>query len=389
MSTDVTVGSTVTLVTTFSPQGGGGAVILSSLIDPLADRGVNVRWVWFGEEVPGHEGRIGPSLTGGPVLSDVVRATVMWITPAKSRAISATVDNLLALVSGPFWVVGHYEGILLARELAVRGEGIHLTIHDDPTHGLAQRSRRYRHLQRAISTRTLDAMCTAQSVDVVSEGMRRHYIDRFGIDSIVTHRWLPEDWELPTPQKAYDPLSMPLRIGHVGSIYAIDDIRALARAVQQLIAGGTPAQLVMIAPSGPVARFLAKYFGELVEIHRPIPEPEVLAVLRTCTMAYAAYPFAKQYRTFRRTSLPTKITTYLQAPLPILARTPADSTLVDFVQRTGTGTLVQGTSIESLRSAIRSLMTTSIPACRYREARDHFFGNANLDRLTSALSGTV
>ncbi len=45
------------------------------------------------------------------------------------------------------------------------------------------------------------------------------------------------------------------------------------------------------------------------------------------------YPAGGKYQLFRRTSLPIKVSTYVQAQRPIFAHTPADSTLACVVTK--------------------------------------------------------
>ncbi|MGH3849407.1 MAG: hypothetical protein ACRDRT_06855, partial [Pseudonocardiaceae bacterium] len=294
------------------------------------------------------------------------------------------VDNLVATAPSPYWVVGHFEGILIAKELATRGNQVHLSIHDDPAQGLARRSRRYWHLQPLLASHTFDALRGAQTVDVVSEGMRQLYLDRYGIDSMVVHRWISDQSDLDVTSPRPPPMSSGCRIGHVGSVYAIDDIRMLAEAIVTVNNNHPGASLIMIAPSQKVSRFLIKHFPQIATLVPPLPEPEVLSILKTCNITFAAYPFSERYTVFRQSSLPTKLSTYLQAGIPILARTPADSTLATFVTSTGTGTVVTERGADTLSSAIHALMNDTIPLSQFISARRQYFGDQNPTRLAAA-----
>lgn len=375
----------VTLVTTFAPGSGGGAVIVESLLEPLAERGIDVHWVWFGPRADAVGERLGENLVGGPILRDAVRAARMWAPRCSAPYVSHLVDELLAKTAAPYWVVGHYEGILIARELAARGVAVHLTIHDDPAGGLARRSRRYLHLLPLIEGRTFEALRTARSVDVVSEGMRRYYLQRCGVDSVVVHRWLPR--RPPSPDAPTARPSSRIVIGHIGSVYSLSDLTRLAEAVDRLGAEGEEARLLIIAPGREVeARLNCRHAGS-VEFREPMEEPEAARTLHTCSMLYAAYPFSRAYRTFRRTSLPTKVSTYVMARAPILAHTPGDSTLSHFVLSTGTGHVTTATDAVGLGAAVRTLASSPPRAATYDAARDLYFGERGPDRLAVALSG--
>lgn len=376
----------VTLVTTFRPGGSGGAVIIDSLLAPLAKRGVDVRWVWFGPLARAEGERLGENLVGGPILRDAVRAARIWAPGRSAREVSQVVDELLSKTAAPYWVVGHYDGVLIARELATRGVPVHLSVHDDPAGGLARRSRRYLHLLPLVAARTFEALCVARTVDVVSEGMRRFYLQRFGVDSMVVHRWLPPH---SSPSPELPPVRSPGRIdiGHIGSVYSLPDLTRLADAVARLRVEDQDARLMIIAPSREVEEQLNRRHANVVEFHKPMEEAEAARTLQGCTMLYAAYPFSRAYRTFRRTSLPTKVSTYVMARAPILAHTPNDSTLNHFVMSTGTGHVTTATNIASIGVAVRTLASSPPSPAAYDRARDMFFGDSGPDRLAVALSG--
>jgi hypothetical protein len=215
--------------------------------------------------------------------------------------------------------------------------------------------------------------------------MRTFYLQRYGVDSVVVHRWLPR-----RPPSAEAHAARPpgrIDIGHIGSVYSLSDFTRLADAVDRLREEDQDARLVIISPSRQLEARLNRRHAGVVELHEPMAEAEAERLLGACAMVYAAHPFSRGYRTFRRTSLPTKLSTYVMAGAPILAHAPSDSTVTHFVTATGTGEVTTATDAAGIAAAVRRLASSPAPApAVYDAARDTFFGESGPDRLAVALS---
>jgi len=64
-----------------------------------------------------------------------------------------------------------------------------------------------------------------------------------------------------------------------------------------------------------------------IEVAGHLDESEAIERLRRCFALYLNYPFGWRDRVLRRTSFPTKFSTYICAARPILVHAPPDSTI--------------------------------------------------------------
>jgi hypothetical protein len=87
-------------------------------------------------------------------------------------------------------ILAHNEGTLVPRVLMRRGARVHLTVQDDVPDGIFERSNRYRLLAPLARPTYQQTLKQARSVDVISEGMRRYYASRLGLQSVVVHRFI-------------------------------------------------------------------------------------------------------------------------------------------------------------------------------------------------------
>jgi hypothetical protein len=100
------------------------------------------------------------------------------------------------------------------------------------------------------------------------------------------------------------------------------------------------------------------------------------------------YPAGKKYQLFRRTSLPIKVSTYLQAQRPILAHAPGDSTLACVVGKYKVGQVSEsGDSEHELARDLDGLLEASIPRANYERARHELMGSTQVQQLGAALRG--
>jgi hypothetical protein len=221
----------VLLITPFLPNIGGGSVILRSLITPLKDKGIDVLWLYLNAkeiDFPGAN-RLGGPLMGGNLAKDIVNSLLLW-SGIRTKPLKILIDKIIALETDSYWVVGYNEGILISHELALKTNvPVHLTMHDELVHGVFSRSRRYRWLSGLAQKRFAEAMSSARSVDVVSEGMHRYYQKQLGIDSVIIHRYLPD---LPQVKSIRSDRNT-LIVGHIGSIYSEPEFRLFCQALQQ------------------------------------------------------------------------------------------------------------------------------------------------------------
>jgi hypothetical protein len=380
------------LFTDFSPDfAGGGAVILRSLLP--SDPHPGLLWVSLsraaektpGRFVPLSTGRFGEGGTRWPSLD----ATVFARALAREVLSIATEARAQAL-----WVVLHGAGVPVAAELvAQKALPVHLTVHDDPPYAVALRSRRYLVLAPWLE-RCLDrALTGATSVDVISEGMRLRYQNRYGVPSFVVHR-ATSGPVLPSPP--FD-RQRGLRIGVLGNTYVYEQLPVLAKAVAQAASTlGVPGTLAFIG-QGHAARLRQGIRTSprlTIEDHGHLPEHAAIPLLREQFALYLNYPFGWRHAVLRQTSFPTKLSTYALASRPLLVHAPPDSSVDDlgpkpeYVLRWSSMSAEDGArALVTAWSNARTLESVHEPAEAVRLR--YFDPERNRWTLTRALEGMV
>jgi hypothetical protein len=323
----------VLLVTDYPPDTpGGGAVILRSLLDGLGrDR---VVWASFASAAdPGAAATSRVEVLSSGSAGRGRRS--LWLDStvhagALARELAALAERRSA---GAVWVVMHGAAVhAAARLLRISDVPVHLTVHDDPAFANALRSRRYLALVPWIERDFARALRRARSVDVIGEGMRRRYLSRYGVDSVVVHRAL--DAPVPEPPR-YD-RTLGLTVGVLGSTYAYGQLPVLARAVERAAGRlGVPGRVVVLGRSHG-ERLREEMGGRVeVEVAGHVDEPRGVERLRGCFALYLNYPFGRRDRVLRQTSFPTKLSTYVQAARPLLLHAPRDSSVAPLAEDYG------------------------------------------------------
>jgi hypothetical protein len=371
----------VVLFSPFSPDAGGGGTNLRTLLPRLDN--VQVDWLYTApsEARQPNTVRVAGSLAGGARWHDLSRMVALW-SGVPTFTLRAVVEAIMTRGASGYWVVGHNEGIVVARALARRGARVHLTIQDDVPDGVFARSQRYRPLAPFIRPTFESTLRRMASIDVTSDGMQRYYEERLGVRSVVVHPLIEALPAAPSAPAVTDEI----RVGHIGSIYALEELRAALRALRSIASErGVRAKMIMIGLA-PKYRSVAAEFGDLVALVDDLPETLAVERLFACHFLYAMYPFDARSDVFRRTSLPTKITTYLKCQRPILAHAPVGSTLLDIVTRYGVGHSCTTSTTEAIAAAMRDLLDASVPADAYERARAGVYGVENADRLSGCLA---
>lgn len=370
----------IALFSPYSPDLGGGSTNLRSLIPHL--EGLRVRWLYtaarssaFPDSV-----RVGPPMAGGPVCHDLSRQVALW-SGLPTRTFHRVISDLTDTGSSGFWIVGHNEGVMVARALARRGARVHLTIQDDVPEGIFARSRRYRPLVplvRATYEATLRRMA---SIDVTSDGMQAYYREKLGLSTVVIHPFVAA---LPASSVPRLPLDE-IRVGHIGSVYSMGEWRAFVVALGRVARKRQLRARMLMVGLASKYRALASEFPDVIEIVDDLPEAEAVERLSTCHFLYAMYPFDPRSDVFRRTSLPTKVTTYLKCLRPILAHAPEGSTLLDLVDLHHIGVACSSVADDVIEGAIERAISTTVPHEGYERTRQEVYGIENAERLRACL----
>jgi hypothetical protein len=257
---------------------------------------------------------------------------------------------------------------------------VHLTVHDDWAAALCARSVRYRLMAPLADYITRRVLKRVSSVDVVSNGMRECYQRRFCVEALICHRYLPHlASPMPSPEG-------PLTVGHVGSIYSAQELWVFADAFKLFCNERGQRGKIRLwgchLSSGDVPRHLQQWF----EFHPNAAEEQVVLQLQQCHFVYTMYPFARRLRSFSQTSLPTKLSTYVLTQRPIFGHGPADSSVAEFLHKTGLGHLWDNMDVASGARMMAKLYGAPVAPVAWENARSAYFGRSNVEILRSAFS---
>lgn len=310
----------------------------------------------------------------------------MW-TGFKSSFLSKAGKAMLENRPSVCWVVAMNEGIPLGNLLGKGGIPLHVSIHDDQARSMAPRSRRYRWLAPLMQHSWLRLARRARSVDVVSNGMQEIYSRIHHFDSIICRPHVPHLPQIP----AFVPRDNQLRVGHIGSIYSEPEFRCFLITFGKLArcTGKTPV-LVLIGAGGLDRIALQHCMGDNSEIEDFPGLDESVAVqhLATCDLVYCMYPFDRRDAFFRQTSLPTKLSTYVQSQRPIFAHTLDDSTLAELLGPLPIATVCSSLESPDIEKSIRTLQASTWDSNSFEEFRSQTYGLHNVTRIQDALLAT-
>ena len=368
----------IALFTPFSPEIGGGSAQLRSHLRYLSDLDVrwhylaakpakdsNPKWKWLGER-----------WTATQLLGDLSGRTG-FLPGSQSRA-RKIVEQLDADL---YWVVGHYEGLSIALELCEQRKPVHLTIHDDPF-GTWGRSERYRMFQPLLRRTFPDLLRRVKSIDVTSWGMRNLYREKYAVNCFSVYLHVPELLQLaagPDPEK--------LTVGHIGTLYHREPFRHFFNACKLIAAEEQRDLRVVRIGSSPEMDDLAKQDPSVFQSHADLSEAAAVPLLASCDLLYAMYRAGDKYELFRRTSLPIKVSTYVQAQRPIFAHTPLDSGLARIIGPAGVGCVCASEEESEVARQVRQTMKTPIPREAFESLRQELMGLDQVRQLGAALRG--
>lgn len=376
----------ICLFTAHSPITGGGAVILRSLVGSIVN--VKIDWHYLSDNpAKGYEaGHLGRGFMGGPIVQDIAK-TFLMLNGGRLEEIEGIVGKLLDLDCDGYWVVSHNEGLRIAYELATRQKRkpVHLTIHDDWSGALCARSVRYRLLSGFADSMTVKAIQAVDNFDVISKGMQEYYLDITGKQGAICHRYIPS---LPPRDAPFNPAENTdaLQVGHIGSIYSEDLFFAFCKLLKEY--SNKKGILLKVHVWG--HRFAKPNpFPENIVSFNTSQEEVVVRELAKCRFVYCMYPFQNRYRTFCRTSLPTKLSTYVLAGRPILGHGPIDSSIADFIADTRTGAMLSGNGQKETFRQVEEILTLNVCDMYWQNAAAMYFGRKNLRLMESVFGPTA
>jgi Glycosyltransferase Family 4 len=358
-------------------MGGGSAQIRSHLRDLLA---LDIHWHYLAAQpapVPNEKWKwMGARLSFGELIQDLsARSGLLPASPSRVREIVRQIDADL------FWVVGHYEGISIAAELCDQGKPVHLTIHDDPF-GTWRRSERYRWFQPLLRRTFPDLLRRARSVDVTSWGMRNLYREKHGVQCFSVYLHVPK---LPALSVAPNPADF--TVGHIGTLYQLEPFRRFLGACQRIAAEENRRFRVVRIGRSPELDELVVSNPGMFASYGDLDESSAIPLLATCDLLYAMYPAGRKYELFRRTSLPIKLSTYVQAQRSIFAHSPRDSGLARIIGPAHVGAVCCSEDPSEIYRSIRETLRQSYLSRGFETLRQELMGSGQIEQLKAALLG--
>lgn len=374
----------ICLFTTYSPLIGSAGGVLNSLIENLTE--IHIEWYYLNENIViGHEENyLGVNLKNNNILKDIYYNWKMLSNKNCPDSIEQTINKLLKIECESYWIISHQEGLRIALELSKRQntKPVHVSFHDDWAGAICARSFRYRFLSYWAKKTTIATIKQINSFDVISKGMQNYYQEISGLKGEICHRYLSAE-SLITPKNvnSEDHLKV-LNIGHVGSLYANKEFIAflsLVKAYANL--SGRKLQVHMWGSS----RFTGKLpigLKNCVKFYGQVPdEKEIIMGLSKCTFVYTMYPMTKNLRLFSTTSLPSKLTSYVQAGKPIFGHCPKESTLSEFITSTQIGATWNSLDHKTGFKTIDKILSLTLQPQHWEFAREKYFGENNLNVL--------
>jgi hypothetical protein len=364
----------IALFTPYSPEMGGGSVQLRSHLAQLPQ--LNVEWYYLApSKVPGGRRHwLGRTLTPSQLFMDFCSRG--GILPGSREAVRKIVTRMDADL---YWIVAHYEGISVADELLSIGKPVHLTVHDEPL-AMLIRSRRFRPLWPFMSRVFARVLRGARSVDVTSTKMRDYFRQEYGVECFALYKYLPE-----LPNVTFQPSPGTLTVGHIGSLYHPDRFRAFLLGARSYAASRNRSLKVVRIGDSPQMSKIASENLAAFETDGELLEEDALPVLARCDFVYAMYPDGFRFQGFRKTSLPIKLSTYIQAQRPIFAHTPADSGLAELISKHAVGVVCTSDREADIQKAIEEILNARIARENFESIRSDLMGPHQLEQLRAAL----
>ena len=370
----------VCLFSAHSPNTGGGAVILRSLISHLPE--FEIQWKYLSsQKVKGFEsGHLGQGIMGSSIVNDVI-GTWRMLKGAKVGRIDEIVQQLLATECDAYWLISHNEGLRIAIELKKlqKNRPVHVTFHDDWAGSLASRSKRYFLFAGLAKKMAVKAMKSVNDFDVISKGMQSYYKKLSNQTGEICHRYLEPLYFNHGFTKIDN--ENQLTIGHIGSVYDKNDLIKFLEVLKQY--GADKNKIISLNMWGyhPAPDDIPSEYADIISIKGDLSEDKVLLELAKCNFVYCMYPMDKNAALFSQTSLPTKLSSYVMAGRPVLGQGPSNSTLAEFIETTSTGIMWSNRNNLNGIEVLDRLIKLDVHEKTWQNARELYFGEHNLETM--------
>jgi glycosyltransferase involved in cell wall biosynthesis len=334
----------ILILANFLPDGGwGGGVIIRSLLQGKPQY-INVFWTTYYPKLnkPEEKKHIVPLIPFYPryIKGQSKIGFLRWLD---SKRFATELNNLISAHHiDKLWIVlgsgmnELYRLSVLADTLTIP---YHLTVHDDPIVELpaSHKAGGENALKKIISH--------AQSMDVITDRMRKGYKEKYGKDAVVITRGIPDDFPVNDERDANQ---IHILMGGYGNA-AAPWPKPLIDAVRDL----NDTHVCMLHLFDPKLKI---YESEQVKIYEGMPEVAFNLFLKNMHIGYACDGLTSERLAFAQLSLPTKIITYIGAGIPFVYHGPKDSTVGDLIAHYQVGIIVASNDANELSNAFRQLL---------------------------------
>lgn len=198
----------------------------------------------------------------------------------------------------------------------------------------------------------------SKSLAVASDGMRREYKSRYGVDGIPLFRPVRKEQVRLQRSKSLKESDLQIVIGFSGSLYAKKEFAALFEALSSVDWN--------VAGKPVVFKVLSNYFffpQDFAQQHSSIQllgfrdRQSVVEELSKCHAVYLPYWFDESRALSVRTCFPDKLGTYLTSGVPIFFHGPAVSTPADFFLQYPVGKTCHSLETKDILETLHALVT--------------------------------
>jgi hypothetical protein len=180
-----------------------------------------------------------------------------------------------------------------------------------------------------------------------------------------------------------------LTVGHIGSLYHPDPFRNFLLAARSYAASQNRSLKIVRIGDSPEMNKIASENLAAFESHGELLEQDALPVLAHCDFVYSMYPSGFRFQGFRRTSMPIKLSTYIQAQRPIFAHTPTDSGLAALISKHEVGVVCSSNDEPEIGRAIKTILDAKITRANFESIRNDLMSAEQLEQLRVALSDSA
>lgn len=296
-------------------------------------------------------------LPGLKQLSLYLQKQKYWreVEELKNRAIaygaSQGCKQVLAILGSPTVT-------LIAESVAKALDAELISLNWDPHETTMQLLHFDKQMQGKVMIRFESCLRNSKRVAVASDGMRREFQCKYGVEGIPLLRPVRDTQVRKERTKAFEETDEQIIIGFCGSLYSKREFTALFEALSQVDWKVKEKKVIL--------KVFSNYFffpHDFRQRHSTIQllgfrqRDEVIAALSKCHIAYLPYWFDESRSLSVRTCFPDKLGTYLTSGVPILFHGPKVSTPADFFSKYPVGKTCHSLEAHDILEALNELVS--------------------------------